>query len=54
MDMFQTVLHVAVDPQYSKWICPTLLLADAGLTGLIIWKIPCKRLSLLGMVTVTC
>ncbi|CAD0094745.1 unnamed protein product [Aureobasidium vineae] len=43
MDVFQKCLAIAKDPWHTRWICPLLLLADAGLTALIVWKVPCMR-----------
>ncbi|KAH0366291.1 ALG3-domain-containing protein, partial [Aureobasidium melanogenum] len=40
MDVFQKCLAIAKDPWHTRWICPLLLLADAGLTALIVWKVP--------------
>lgn len=45
MDVFQKCLAIAKDPWHTRWICPLLLLADAGLTALIVWKVPCKQKS---------
>lgn len=42
MNVVRSCLKIANDSAHTKWICPLLLLADAGLTGLVIWKIPCK------------
>lgn len=43
MDVFQKCLAIAKDPWHARWICPLLLLADAGLTALIVWKVPCMQ-----------
>ncbi|TIA43711.1 mannosyltransferase [Aureobasidium pullulans] len=40
MDVFQKCLSIAKDQWHTRWICPLLLLADAGLTALIVWKVP--------------
>ncbi|KAG9843314.1 hypothetical protein KCU98_g7864, partial [Aureobasidium melanogenum] len=40
MDVFQKCLAIAKDPWHTRWICPLLLLADAGLTALVVWKVP--------------
>ncbi|KAL1303625.1 hypothetical protein AAFC00_006985 [Neodothiora populina] len=40
MDLIRTCFNVASDPRHAKWVCPLLLLADALLTGLVVWKIP--------------
>ncbi|GAB7350796.1 hypothetical protein MBLNU459_g1335t1 [Dothideomycetes sp. NU459] len=40
MELIRRGLGIARDPGQTKWICPLLLLADAGLTALIVWKIP--------------
>lgn len=41
MNIARQGLGIARDPWHTKWICPLLLLADAGLTSLVVWKIPC-------------
>jgi len=41
MNIVRQGLEVARDPWHTQWICPLLLLADAGLTSLVVWKIPC-------------
>lgn len=41
MNIVRQGLEVARDPWHTRWICPLLLLADAGLTSLVVWKIPC-------------
>ncbi|KAH0541279.1 hypothetical protein FGG08_004203 [Glutinoglossum americanum] len=33
---------LATNPRHLRWLCPLLLCADALLSGLIVWKIPCK------------
>lgn len=41
MDLIKQGLAIARDPKQTQWICPLLLLADAALCPLIIWKIAC-------------
>ncbi|KAF1348933.1 glycosyltransferase [Delphinella strobiligena] len=40
MNVVRSCLKISSDSAHTRWICPLLLLADAGLTGLVIWKIP--------------
>jgi alpha-1,3-mannosyltransferase len=42
MDLYQLAVDVATNPRHSRWIAPLLILADAILCGLVIWRIPCK------------
>jgi hypothetical protein len=42
MDLYEKCSDIARNPWHTRWICPLLLLADAGLTALIIWKVPCE------------
>ena len=42
--LFSQALRLASDPKQNQWIFPLLLLADAALTTLIVWKIPCTLL----------
>ncbi|GAM88532.1 hypothetical protein ANO11243_065650 [Dothideomycetidae sp. 11243] len=39
-NLFRSVLRLANDPAQNIWVCPLLLLADAGLTAGVVWKIP--------------
>ncbi|EOD46918.1 Glycosyltransferase family 58 [Neofusicoccum parvum] len=40
MDLIKQGVSIASNPKYARWLCPLLLVADAALCGLIIWKIP--------------
>ncbi|TKA83184.1 hypothetical protein B0A55_00685 [Friedmanniomyces simplex] len=40
MDLVRTCLSIASNPKHAVWICPVLLLADAALCSLVVWKIP--------------
>ncbi|KAL1967892.1 hypothetical protein VTN77DRAFT_2309 [Rasamsonia byssochlamydoides] len=40
MDLYHLVTDLCRNPRHTRWIAPLLLLADAVLCGLIIWKIP--------------
>ncbi|EKG13022.1 Glycosyltransferase ALG3 [Macrophomina phaseolina MS6] len=40
MDLVKQGVSVATNPKYARWLCPLLLVADAALCGLIIWKVP--------------
>ncbi|KAK5702603.1 dolichyl-P-Man:Man(5)GlcNAc(2)-PP-dolichol alpha-1,3-mannosyltransferase [Elasticomyces elasticus] len=40
MDLINSGLAIARSPKHSAWLCPLLLLADAALCGVIVWKIP--------------
>ena len=42
MDLYNRAIDIAVNPKYTRWLSPLLLVADACLCVLIIWKIPCK------------
>lgn len=42
MDDYMKLVHdILTNPRHSTWIVPGLLVAEAVLGGLIIWKIPC-------------
>ena len=41
MSLLQTGLDIARNPKHTRWIGPLLLVADAALCALVIWKIPC-------------
>lgn len=47
MDLYQLVADLCRNPKHTRWIAPLLILADAVLCGLIIWKVPCEYYSLL-------
>ena len=38
--------RLAGDPKQTRWISPLLVLADAGLCALIIFKVPCDYYTL--------
>ncbi|KAF2180046.1 glycosyltransferase family 58 protein [Zopfia rhizophila CBS 207.26] len=40
MDLINQGLEVARNPKHARWISPLLLVTDAALCGLIIWRIP--------------
>ncbi|KAI9842600.1 MAG: dolichyl-P-Man:Man(5)GlcNAc(2)-PP-dolichol alpha-1,3-mannosyltransferase [Sclerophora amabilis] len=40
MGLVQQGIHIATNPNCAKWIAPLLLVGDAVLCGLVIWKIP--------------
>lgn len=42
MDLYQLVADLCTNPKHTRWIAPLIILADAFLCGLIIWKIPCE------------
>lgn len=42
MDLYNRAIDIAVNPKHTRWLSPLLLVADACLCVLIIWKIPCK------------
>ena len=44
MDLLKQALNIAGDPKQTRWICPLLLLADAVLCCLVVWKVPCTCL----------
>ena len=46
MDIAKKGLNALRDPQYSRYVAPALLLFDAVLCGLVVWKVPCKFLFL--------
>jgi len=41
MDYYRRVIEVARNSKTSQWLSPLLLIADAALCALIIWKVPC-------------
>lgn len=41
MDLYHKAVDIASNPKHNLWLSPLLLVADAALCGLIIWKIPC-------------
>jgi alpha-1,3-mannosyltransferase len=41
MDLINQSLEIARNPKHTRWIYPLLLIADAGLCGYILEKIPC-------------
>lgn len=43
MDLVKQGVSIASNPKYARWLCPLLLVADAALCGLIIWKVPCTH-----------
>jgi alpha-1,3-mannosyltransferase len=46
MDFYiRLVGQVLTDPHHSRWIVPALIVAEALLGGLIVWRIPCARSS---------
>ena len=42
MDLYYRAIDLASNPKHTRWLSPLLLLADAALCALIIWKIPCE------------
>lgn len=42
MDLYDQVIDLASNPKHTRWLSPLILLADAALCALIIWKIPCE------------
>lgn len=42
MDLYHQAIDLASNPKHTRWLSPLLLLADAVLCALIIWKIPCE------------
>ena len=42
MDLYNRAIDIASNPKHTRWLSPLLLVADACLCVLIIWKIPCK------------
>ncbi|KKY26816.1 putative dolichyl-p-man:man cpp-dolichyl mannosyltransferase [Diplodia seriata] len=40
MHLAKQALSIATNPRYARWLCPLLLIGDAALCGLIMWKIP--------------
>ncbi|KAG5300873.1 mannosyltransferase [Histoplasma ohiense] len=40
MNIYERAIGLATTPEYSRWICPLLLLAEVFLCALIVWKIP--------------
>lgn len=41
MNIIKRGIGIASDPKQMRWICPLLLVADAALCALVVWKIPC-------------
>ena len=42
MHLYNQAIDLASNPKHTKWLSPLLLLADAALCALVIWKIPCE------------
>lgn len=42
MDLYHQAIDLASKPKHTRWLSPVLLVADALLCALIIWKIPCE------------
>ena len=42
MGLFHQAIDLASNPKNTRWLSPLLLLADAALCALIIWKVPCE------------
>ncbi|MCJ1455148.1 dolichyl-P-Man:Man(5)GlcNAc(2)-PP-dolichol alpha-1,3-mannosyltransferase [Mycoblastus sanguinarius] len=40
MDLYNQAIDLASNPKHTRWLSPLLLVADACLCALIIWKIP--------------
>jgi alpha-1,3-mannosyltransferase len=40
--MYGRAIDLATNPVHSRWQSPILLLVDAALCFVIIWKVPCK------------
>ncbi|KAJ9208848.1 CAZyme family GT58 [Paecilomyces variotii] len=40
MDLYRCACDIARNPKHTRWVAPLLLVADAFLCALIIWKIP--------------
>lgn len=36
------VKDLAYNPDHTRWIAPLLLIADAGISGVVIDRVPCK------------
>ena len=45
MHLYNQAIDLASNPKHTRWLSPLLLLADAALCALVIWKIPCELLS---------
>ena len=44
MHPYDQAIDLASNPKHTRWLSPLLLLADAALCALVIWKIPCELL----------
>ena len=42
MDLKRLCCDLLLNPKHTKWIGPLLILGEALLCALIIWKIPCE------------
>ena len=42
MHLYNQAIDLASNPKHTRWLSPLLLLADAALCALVIWKIPCE------------
>lgn len=42
MHLYNQAIDLANNPKHTRWLSPLLLLADAALCALVIWKIPCE------------
>lgn len=43
MEFYKKGVDLAINPKHTRWLSPLLLVVDAVLCALIIWKIPCKQ-----------
>jgi hypothetical protein len=42
MDLTLTLREFCMNPRHTRWVAPLLILGDAVLCALIIWKVPCE------------
>ena len=44
LDLYEQAIRISCDPKNTQWVSPLLLVTDATLCALIIWKVPCRPL----------
>ena len=43
MDYYNNAVDILTNPKHSRWVTDCLLLAEAVLCALVVWKVPCKQ-----------
>ena len=53
-NLVSTVRDLACNPKHTRWIALLILLGEAALCSLIIWKVSCTSLEILCLDTLLC